>query len=175
MHGTPHLKLQTALRTDPYIQHPRLTHLFPSTLRVRLSIILRCDSMLTFPTVLGRSIRINTVSSSHGGVFSLLVDGFNVSNTIDTYTNDSIQLPICYPQQFPPFIRPPPGWQTKENHNITLVYIGPSANAPNGSSLSNVQFEFFSIPNLLASSSVIQYYPSLTLLLAAAAASILTL
>jgi hypothetical protein len=84
------------------------------------------------------------------------VDGFNTSDIIDTYSYSqgflsdgspffgNVSLPQCFPVQYPPFTTPPPSFNATSNHEITLVYIGPSAAAPPGPK--NVQFDGFAIP-----------------------------
>ena len=94
----------------------------------------------------GPSIIIHTVTSLTGGVFSVIVDGFNTSDTIDTFAGGDSSLPLCYPVQFPPFHHPPPNLASQNNHTITLTYTGPSPNAPNGTLSNNVQFDSFAIP-----------------------------
>jgi hypothetical protein len=42
----------------------------------------------------------------------------------------------------------PPGYENRLNHTITLVHIGPSELAPEGTNISVVQFDSFAIPNL---------------------------
>ncbi|KAF8804303.1 hypothetical protein BYT27DRAFT_6700878 [Phlegmacium glaucopus] len=98
----------------------------------------------------GPSIMIYTVTSSNGGVFSVLADGFNTTSTINTFSGfvENQTLPSCYPLQFPPFAATPPGYQSRENHIITLVHIGPSPNAPKGTHTSIVQFDSLAIPDL---------------------------
>jgi hypothetical protein len=85
------------------------------------------------------------VTSPHGGVFAVFLDDFNTTSTIDTFSDNNTQLPLCYPVQFPPVFVPPPDLGSHNNHSITLVYTGPSPNAPNRTS-SNVQFDLFAIP-----------------------------
>jgi hypothetical protein len=80
------------------------------------------------------------------------VDGFNTSSTIDTFSSPDASL--CYPVQFPPFVHPPPDLATRNNHSITLVYIGPSPQASNSSHLSEVQFDSFAIPQFSESVAV---------------------
>ncbi len=89
---------------------------------------------------------IRTVTSSQGGVFSILVDDFNTTAVIDTYSGPDQPLPLCYPMQFPPFIVPPPTLALQNNHTIKLVYMGPSPNAPSNSTGDNGQFDSFAIP-----------------------------
>lgn len=97
-------------------------------------------------TSLGPSVRVHTVTSPRGGVFAIFVDGFNTTSTIDTFSSDST-LPLCYPFQFPPFISAPRDLASRNNHSITLMYVGSSPNAPNGS-ISEVQFDTFAIPDI---------------------------
>lgn len=94
----------------------------------------------------GTSIRVHTVTSPRGGLFSVIVDGFNTSTMIDTYSGGDNQLPQCFPFQFPPFAHPPPDMGARNEHSITLVYTGPSSRAPNGTTSSEVQFDTFAIP-----------------------------
>jgi len=92
---------------------------------------------------------IRTVSSSSAGVFAIFVDGVDTVSLIDTWSGPGdLALPTCYPIQFPPFIETPPGYENRVNHTITLVYIGPSELAPNGTNTSIVQFDSFAIPDL---------------------------
>ncbi|TFK31303.1 hypothetical protein BDQ12DRAFT_765789, partial [Crucibulum laeve] len=95
----------------------------------------------------GPSIMVHTITSSQGGIFSVLVDGFNTTNIIDTYSGGNTTLPVCYPAQFPPFIKPPPTLGIQNNHTITLVYSGPSPSAPNQTNSSSIQFASFAIPD----------------------------
>ncbi len=89
---------------------------------------------------------IRTVTSSQGGLFSLLVDDFNTTDIIDTYSGPNQPLPLCFPNQFPPFTTPPPTLALQNNHTIKLVYIGQSPNAPNNLTGNNGQFDSFAIP-----------------------------
>ncbi|KAF8961638.1 hypothetical protein BDZ97DRAFT_1193405 [Flammula alnicola] len=90
---------------------------------------------------------VNVVTSPNGGVFGVLVDGFNTTSTIDTFSGPGTEsLPVCYPYQVPPFAAIPPGYQSRSNHTLTLVYVGPSSSAPQGTNTSIVQFDSFSIP-----------------------------
>ncbi|PVF95386.1 hypothetical protein CPB86DRAFT_682819, partial [Serendipita vermifera] len=94
----------------------------------------------------GPSIRVHTVTSPKGGVFSVFVDGFNTSSQIDTFGGEDSSLPRCYPVQFPPFVRPPPDLATRTRHTITLIYTGASPKAPPGTNVSQLEFDSFSIP-----------------------------
>ena len=93
---------------------------------------------------------IHTVTSSTGGVFSVLVDGFNTTSTIDTYSDGNLNLPRCMPSQFPPLRIMPPAWEaandTETEHAITLVYVGISPNANLTNETTSVQFDSFAIP-----------------------------
>lgn len=92
---------------------------------------------------------VHTVTSPDGGVFALIVDGFNTSSLIDTYGGPgSSGRPTCYPLQFPPFINTPPGYENLTNHTLTLVFVGVSDVAPNGTTTSSGQFDSFAIPNI---------------------------
>jgi len=93
---------------------------------------------------------IHTVTSPQGGVFAVFVDGFNTTDVIDTFAGPNSSLPLCYPVQFPPFLQLPPTQASKNNHSITLIYTGPSPNAPNGTAESSGQFDSFAIPDLQA-------------------------
>lgn len=91
---------------------------------------------------------VHTVPSLNGGIFSVLVDGFNTTNVVDTYSErTNLSAPACYPLQFPPFIITPPDYQDHNNHTLTLVYIGPSPYAPAGANNTFVQFDSFAIPD----------------------------
>ena len=92
---------------------------------------------------------VHTVSSPNGGVFSLLIDGFNTTSVIDTYSGPGNDIPSCYPRQFPGFVITPPDYNEHITHNITLVYIGQSKQAPEGDVIHNsiVQFDAFAIPS----------------------------
>ncbi|TFK33431.1 hypothetical protein BDQ12DRAFT_615298, partial [Crucibulum laeve] len=108
----------------------------------------------------GPSVMIQTVTSPNGGVFSLLFDGFNTTDVIDTYSGSKFTLPTCFPAQFPPFNIPPPNFGTQNNHTVTLIYSGRSPNAPGHNANSSiVQFASFAIPDfsLALPSSAISY------------------
>jgi hypothetical protein len=93
---------------------------------------------------------IHTVTSSNGGVFSVLVDGFNTTSTIDTHSGGNQNLPLCMPNQFPPLQIMPPAWaaanDTEMQHTITLVYVGISPNANSTNETTSVQFDSFAVP-----------------------------
>ena len=92
---------------------------------------------------------VRTVSSSSGGVFAVFVDGVDTVGLIDTFSGPGdLALPTCYPVQFTPFIKTPPGYENRINHTITLVYIRPSKLAPEGTNISVVEFDSFAIPDL---------------------------
>ncbi|KAF8652149.1 hypothetical protein AX16_004535 [Volvariella volvacea WC 439] len=91
----------------------------------------------------GPSIRIHTIKSPQGGVFSMVVDGVPLNDTIDTFNADG---ELCFPIQFPPFMEPPPGYGSRNEHSITLFHHGPSTKAPNDTTSSNVVFDSFAIP-----------------------------
>jgi len=95
---------------------------------------------------------VHTVTSENGGVFSVIIDNFNTTTLIDTYSGPGdAALPTCYPRQFPGFIRTPPGYANGTSHTISLVYIGPSMDSPPNTA-STVQFDTFSIPDFSAAS-----------------------
>lgn len=96
---------------------------------------------------------IHTVTSSQGGVFSILVDDFNTTDIIDTFSGQNQPFPLCYPVQFPPFTIPPPTLVSQNNHVIKLIYTGPSPNAPSNTTDNNGQFDAFAIPIFLATPS----------------------
>jgi len=95
------------------------------------------------------TVMICTITSPNGGVFSVWIDGFNTSSNVDTFAHPgNISLPLCYPLQFPPFAVTPPGFDTRTNHMVTLIYTGPSIYSSEGSSTSTAQFDSFAIPDL---------------------------
>ncbi|PPQ98276.1 hypothetical protein CVT26_013520 [Gymnopilus dilepis] len=98
----------------------------------------------------GPSIVVNTISSHNGGLFSVLVDGFNTTSAIDTNTaiGGNVSLPTCYPIQFPPFVITPPNYQSRTNHTIELVFIGSAPTPAQGTTASVGQFDSFAIPDL---------------------------
>ncbi|KDR72368.1 hypothetical protein GALMADRAFT_159047 [Galerina marginata CBS 339.88] len=97
----------------------------------------------------GPSIMVHTGTSSIGGAFWVLADGFNTTSTIDTYSGPgNLTLPVCYPIQFPPFAVTPPGYESRMNHTLTLVFSGPSSDTPSGTNGSNFLFNGFAIPDL---------------------------
>src|ERR1700737_4335965 len=99
---------------------------------------------------------VHVVTSQQGGVFSVFVDGFDTGSTIDTYSDNKTNyttLPLCYPAQFPPFVATPPTLASQNQHSITLMYTGPSLNAPNGTTSANVEFDSFAIPVFKSSTS----------------------
>ncbi|KDR77572.1 hypothetical protein GALMADRAFT_65596, partial [Galerina marginata CBS 339.88] len=99
----------------------------------------------------GPSIEIGVLNALNGGMFSVVVDGFNTTSTIDTYIGPGAdQLPMCIPYQFPPFAVTPPHFSSEENHTITLVFIGPSTDAPTNVNMSIGQFNRLAIPDLVA-------------------------
>ena len=100
---------------------------------------------------------VRTIPSKTGGAFSLLIDGFNTSTSIDTYygnasTSEEAQGKSlntnCYRvHQFPPVILVPPGYESRDTHTVSLVYIGAGESllgtAPQDLS---VQFDSFALP-----------------------------
>lgn len=89
---------------------------------------------------------IHTVTSPMGGVFNVIVDDFHTRCTIDTFVapGDSLQ-PTCYPIAFPPFQVTPPGYSSRDNHTMSLIYIGASPDAPQGIE-SSAQLDSYAIP-----------------------------
>lgn len=103
----------------------------------------------------GLSVEVDVLTSFNGGIFSIIIDGFNTTSTIDTYagnpTDNATTFPLCYPNRFPPMGLIPQQYFSKGSHTISLVFIGPSPNAqsPNSSQVMG-QFVGFSIPDLSA-------------------------
>ncbi|KAJ7447548.1 hypothetical protein B0H11DRAFT_2177118 [Mycena galericulata] len=98
----------------------------------------------------GPSVMVHTVTSSDGGVFSVILDGLNTTTTIDTYSGGQLVLPQCMPSQFPPFHMVPPTLANETEHTITLVYIGASPNAGSETGTQvNIQFDSFALPIFL--------------------------
>ncbi|KDR69105.1 hypothetical protein GALMADRAFT_145820 [Galerina marginata CBS 339.88] len=96
----------------------------------------------------GSGILINTIMSPLGGVFSVTFDGILLMDTIDTFNAGG---DLCFHRQYPPFEDPPTDLGSTNEHSITLVYIGPSDQAPKNSSLTMVQFDSFEIPQFAGS------------------------
>ncbi|KDR68925.1 hypothetical protein GALMADRAFT_215497 [Galerina marginata CBS 339.88] len=96
----------------------------------------------------GNSILINTIMSPLGGVFSVAFDGVLLMDTIDTFNAGG---ELCFHRQYPPFEDPPVDLGSTNEHSITLVYIGPSDQAPKNSSSTMVQFNSFEIPQFKVS------------------------
>ncbi|RXW14211.1 hypothetical protein EST38_g11642 [Candolleomyces aberdarensis] len=100
---------------------------------------------------------IRTIPSKTGGVFSLVIDGFNTTSYIDTYIPDpstpeeargeSLNSSCYRVHQFPPMNIVPPGYESRETHMISLVYIGagPLLLGSDPRNLS-VQFDSFAMP-----------------------------
>ncbi|KAJ2918165.1 hypothetical protein MD484_g2280, partial [Candolleomyces efflorescens] len=107
----------------------------------------------------GPAIVVRTIPSKTGGIFSVLIDGFNTTSYVDTYlhnasTPDEARSeslnPGCYRvHQFPPMNIVPPGYESRETHTISLVYVGAGplflAAGADPSSLS-VHFDSFALP-----------------------------
>jgi hypothetical protein len=93
---------------------------------------------------------INTITSSQGGVLAVVIDDFNTTSIIDTYSGDEHNLPRCLHSQFPPLAVMPPAWAaantTETQHTISLVYIGASPKTANATNETSVQFDSFAIP-----------------------------
>jgi hypothetical protein len=62
-----------------------------------------------------------------------VVDGFNTTSVIDTYAdsdNDGAAVnTVCFPYRFPPLSIAPTNYGSRNDHTITLVFIGPSPDA----------------------------------------------
>jgi YD repeat-containing protein len=105
----------------------------------------------------GPSFMVRTIPSRAGGAFSLFIDGFDTSNIIDTYNANAStpeeargerMNPNCYHiRQFPPMMIVPIGYEDREAHTVTLVYIGAGQRllGTDPSNLS-VQFDSFALP-----------------------------
>lgn len=93
---------------------------------------------------------VHAVTSWSGGVFSVVVDGFNTTSEVDTYSGFAANdpLPTCFPVQFPPFVVTPPNYQSRSSHTIALVYLGRSPHAPGVTNASFAQFDSFALPDL---------------------------
>jgi hypothetical protein len=102
----------------------------------------------------GPAIMIRTIPSRTGGVFSVVIDGFNTTCFIDTYIPNA-DTPeeargkglnfSCYSvHQFPPVNIRPPGYESREAHTVSLVYIGETGNTE-AQNLSG-QFDSFALP-----------------------------
>jgi hypothetical protein len=99
----------------------------------------------------GPSIEINVVNAPNGGVFSIVVDGFNTSSTIDTFVGTVDDgVPLCSTYQFPPFAITPPEFSSQQDHTITLVFIGRSGDVPANISTIIGQFHSFAMPDFNA-------------------------
>jgi hypothetical protein len=97
---------------------------------------------------------VRTIPSRTGGRFSLIIDGFNTTTFLDTYDpiagdaragnlNNS-----CYRvRQYPPMVIVPVGYETRESHTVSLVYVGAGENllGTDPGNLS-VQFDSFALP-----------------------------
>lgn len=95
------------------------------------------------------------VSSPNGGVFEVVVDGFNTTSSIITNTGtavDGLPIPLCSRYQFPPFAIAPPDFASSDNHTLNLVFVGPGFGIPENSTTtpSMAQFNSFAIPDLTA-------------------------
>ncbi|KAJ2933372.1 hypothetical protein H1R20_g3726, partial [Candolleomyces eurysporus] len=106
----------------------------------------------------GPSFMVRTIPSRTGGRFSLIVDGFNTTTFMDTYDPDASSPEdargrnlnnSCYRvRQYPPMVIVPVGYENRETHSVSLVYIGAGRNVSMGTdprSLS-VQFDSFALP-----------------------------
>jgi hypothetical protein len=81
----------------------------------------------------GPSVEIHIISSPFGGIFSIVVDGFNTTSVIDTYAdsdNDGAATnTVCFPFRFPPFAITPTDYGSRNDHTISLVFVGQSPDA----------------------------------------------
>jgi len=76
-------------------------------------------------------------------VFNITVDGFPTESKIETTTRDDVSVPVCYPNQYPPFRSTPPDYDKRDTHTITLTYVGPiDADTPATGGV----FDAFAIP-----------------------------
>jgi len=148
MRGRCPTLIRTVLRANPSTWPILSTQRYYSTTQVRfINYIEMHRGFIHFCE--GPSIRIHTVTSPTGGIFSVWIDGVDTNNTIDTFSVQGNQkFPVCFPVQFPPFSTTPPGFETHSNHTIKLVYVGTSKFAPAGTNTSNFQFDSFAIPVL---------------------------
>jgi hypothetical protein len=100
---------------------------------------------------------VRTIPSRTGGLFSLIIDDFNTSSYIDTYSPDASSIEgargqglnaSCYSvQQFPPVGGVPPGYESRLTHRVSLVYMG-AGRSLQGTDPQNlsVQFDSFALP-----------------------------
>jgi hypothetical protein len=100
---------------------------------------------------------VRTIPSKTGGAFSVFIDGFNTSTKIDTYDGnastweeaqgESLNTSCYRVRQFPPVVLVPPGYESRETHAVSLVYVGAGekllGTAPQDLS---VQFDSFALP-----------------------------
>jgi hypothetical protein len=101
---------------------------------VRATSHVKEDFLLTDYALSGPAIMIRTIPSKTGGVFSLIIDGFNTTSVIDTYVHnastpddargESLNSSCYRVHQFPPMNIVPPGYENRETHTISLVYVG---------------------------------------------------
>ncbi|KAJ2934252.1 hypothetical protein H1R20_g2854, partial [Candolleomyces eurysporus] len=100
---------------------------------------------------------IRTIPSKTGGVFSLVIDGFNTTSYIDTYIpnastadearGESLNSSCYRVHQFPPMNIVPPGYENRETHTVSLVYIGAGPLLLGADPLNlSVQFDSFALP-----------------------------
>jgi hypothetical protein len=113
---------------------------------------------------------VRTIPSKTGGAFSLIIDGFNTTNIIDTYNPNALTLeeargegpsPNCYHvRQFPPMRIVPIGYETRETHTVSLVYIGAGGKFPRGMDASNLSIQLDSFALQIYSDAEISSAPT---------------
>ncbi|PPQ74470.1 hypothetical protein CVT26_001106 [Gymnopilus dilepis] len=94
----------------------------------------------------GPSIEFDTVTGPDGGIFLVLIDDFNTTSTIDTFSGQGQELPQCFHSQFPPMAIIPPNFSEQDNHSVTLMFIGKSSWALANATRSVGRFSSLSIP-----------------------------
>lgn len=97
---------------------------------------------------------VRTIPSRTGGLFSLIIDDFNNSSYIDTYSPDADSVEeargkglnaTCYSvQQFPPMGVVPPGYESRSTHTVSLVYMG-AGRSLQGTDPQNLSVQFDSV------------------------------
>lgn len=88
----------------------------------------------------------------------MTLDGVLLVDLVDTYQSDS---ELCFPAQYPPFAKPPADFYLRSDHSITLTFLGPSPNAPNGTKSAMVQFDSFAIPQFATISRGYRVWPGI--------------
>jgi len=91
----------------------------------------------------GPSIMVHTFFQKTGGVFNITVDGFPTGSMVKTAIRDDVSVPVCYPNQYPPFYDTPPDYDKRDAHTIIFTYVGSiDAGVPATSGV----FDAFAIP-----------------------------